>query len=65
VDQAPGTDDWLTGQVITTAYDLQVSGNYRLEVGLYDAKTGARLPVCQGGSAGCASPADHLDLPAG
>ncbi|HLY67310.1 MAG TPA: hypothetical protein VKU60_17365, partial [Chloroflexota bacterium] len=63
VDQAPGTDDWLSGQVITTQYDLAANPPYRLELGLYDSKSGARLQVCQGGAMTCASPSDHLDLP--
>jgi hypothetical protein len=65
VDSPPGTDDWLPGQVITTRYDVAATGPYRIELGLYDGRTGKRLPVCLGLSSGCASPADHLDLPAG
>lgn len=40
----------MPGEVLTDRYTLQVRqdappGEYRLEVGMYDAATGARLPV--------------------
>ena len=45
-DVAPGTDRWVKGQVVTTAYELPaLSSGYRLEIGLYDAPTGQRLPI--------------------
>jgi hypothetical protein len=44
------TTGWLTGEVITDEYAIPVQpdvppGTYALEVGMYDAATGARLPV--------------------
>ncbi|HLG69169.1 MAG TPA: glycosyltransferase family 39 protein [Chloroflexota bacterium] len=62
VDQAPGTDNWDTGQYVTTTYTLAAACDCSLEVGLYNPKTGARLPVCSGTSE-CADPADHVVLP--
>jgi hypothetical protein len=53
VDQPPGTDRWVKGQVVTTSSDLLLPGpaaDYRLEVGVYDAATGKRLPVAGGDS---------------
>jgi hypothetical protein len=64
VDTPPGTDSWDTGEIVPADYSLSVSGDYTLEIGMYDPKSGARLPVCTGTSA-CAQPADHLDLPKG
>lgn len=42
------TTAWAVGEIIADPYHIQVSpdaapGNYRLEIGLYNAKTGARL----------------------
>jgi hypothetical protein len=44
------TTAWVNDEVIADDYELRVptslaSGNYILEVGMYDAATGARLPV--------------------
>lgn len=57
VDQTPGggafpTTGWLPGEYITDAYTISVpstapSGDYHLEIGLYDPHTGQRLPVQQ------------------
>jgi len=62
VDVPPGTDNWDAGEFVTTSYDLPVSPDSKLAVGLYDPRTGARLPVCSGAS-GCAEAADHVELP--
>ncbi|HEX6512266.1 MAG TPA: hypothetical protein VF157_08210, partial [Chloroflexota bacterium] len=62
VDQAPGTDHWDSGQIVPASYALAASGDYKLEIGMYDAAKGTRLPVCMAVS-GCLEPADHLDLP--
>jgi hypothetical protein len=45
-DVPAGTDRWVKSQVATTAYDLAAPVTDRLEIGLYDASTGQRLPVC-------------------
>lgn len=55
VDLAPGggqrpTSGWLPGEVIVDRYTVPVeagapSGIYRIEIGLYEAETGQRLPV--------------------
>ena len=55
VDRLPNrgadpTTSWAPGQVIVDGYRLSVAtdappGRYRLAVGLYDAESGARLPV--------------------
>jgi len=47
------TTGWKPGEKIADRYGLPVlwgtpPGNYRLEVGLYDAETGARLPTAKG-----------------
>ncbi len=44
------TSDWLPGEVVADEYTIPVSpdappGTYVIEVGMYDAVTGARLPV--------------------
>ena len=44
------TSLWLPGEVVTDVYEIPVRidaapGEHRLEVGMYDAETGARLPV--------------------
>jgi 4-amino-4-deoxy-L-arabinose transferase-like glycosyltransferase len=54
-DSVPGggalpTTSWIDGEVITDPYDLTVDadappGDYVLEIGMYDAATGERLPV--------------------
>jgi hypothetical protein len=61
-DVPPGTENWDPGEVIPADYTLTANGSYTLEVGMYDPKSGVRLPVCNG-TAGCFQPADHLDLP--
>jgi hypothetical protein len=61
VDRPLGTDNWDSGEVVPADYELTVSGPYTLELGLYDARDGARLPVCAGDS-GCSHPADHVNL---
>ncbi|GIK42731.1 MAG: hypothetical protein BroJett011_65640 [Chloroflexota bacterium] len=55
VDQPPGagafpTTGWLPGEYIADAYAIPVapdapSGDYHVEIGLYDPDTGQRLPV--------------------
>ena len=48
-DLPAGTDRWVKGQVVTTAYDLaSPPPGSRLEVGLYDPASGKRLPVGAG-----------------
>jgi hypothetical protein len=47
-DVPPGTDRWVKGQVVATSYDIPRAD--RLEVGLYDADSGKRLPVCCAGA---------------
>ena len=54
-DSIPGsgtlpTTGWVEGEVITDAYDLALDvdaqpGDYVLEIGMYDAATGRRLPL--------------------
>jgi len=54
-DSVPGnyrlpTTSWLEGEIIVDEYTLGVRpeappGHYRLEIGMYDARTGERLPV--------------------
>jgi len=44
------TDLWLSGEVVVDVYEIPISadaapGEHALEVGLYIAETGARLPV--------------------
>ncbi|MFQ6059241.1 MAG: hypothetical protein ACE5MB_10245, partial [Anaerolineae bacterium] len=44
------TTGWLPGEVITDEYAIPVDsdappGDYVLEIGMYDALTGERLPV--------------------
>jgi hypothetical protein len=49
-DAPARTDRWMKGQIVTTEYTLpEVAPGYRLEVGLYDAPSGKRLPVAGGG----------------
>jgi hypothetical protein len=47
--EAP-TTGWIPGEIITDSYDLVMEpaappGSYTVEVGMYDATTGQRLPV--------------------
>ena len=63
-DVPPGTDNWVTGEIVTTSYDLSTNqglAQAHLEVGLYDAASGKRLPVCT--RPGCARPGDHVVIP--
>jgi len=44
------TNLWLTGEVVTDVYEIAISasaapGEHLLEVGMYVAETGTRLPV--------------------
>jgi hypothetical protein len=67
VDQVPGggslpTNGWAVGEVVEDRYEIPLDaaappGRYELEVGLYDARGGQRLPVTAGGPVG-----DHLVL---
>ncbi len=47
------TSTWTPGEIVTDEHELTVAPNapptLELEVGLYDAKTGARLPVVEDG----------------
>jgi len=62
-DVPAGTDNWDVGQVVPADYTLAVNASgATLEIGMYDPRSGTRLPVCTGAS-GCAQAADHLDLP--
>jgi len=55
MDNIPGTGampttSWLGGEVITDQYEIVVNseappGEYTVEIGMYDAETGQRLPV--------------------
>ncbi|MBI5651606.1 MAG: glycosyltransferase family 39 protein [Chloroflexi bacterium] len=50
-DQIPGagafpTTSWVKGEYIIDVYDLPISpGDYKIRIGMYDALTGARVPV--------------------
>jgi len=54
-DSVPGngqvpTNTWVEGEIVTDVYDLEVHpsappGDYVLELGMYEAATGQRLPV--------------------
>ena len=51
--EAP-TTSWVTGEIISDQYDIVVdpeapSGNYVIEIGMYDPSTGQRLPVFANG----------------
>ncbi len=51
--QAP-TPSWIQGEVITDAYEILVdgeapAGEYVIEIGMYDASTGERLPIYMDG----------------
>jgi hypothetical protein len=44
------TTGWLAGEVIVDRYEIRVkpdipAGEHRIEIGMYDAVTGERLPV--------------------
>ena len=44
------TTSWVTGEVITDPYEIMVDadatpGPYAIEIGMYEAETGRRLPV--------------------
>ncbi len=59
------TTGWVEGEVITDEYELPVKsdappGEYQIEVGMYDATTGHRLPVFDEG--GTRLPADRILL---
>ncbi|MCL4296464.1 MAG: glycosyltransferase family 39 protein [Anaerolineae bacterium] len=52
---AAPTTTWLPGEIVTDPYTLTLPGDlppggYRLISGLYDAATGARLPITAGGN---------------
>lgn len=59
MDSIPGrgeapTTSWLEGEVITDQHEIVVDpeappGEYVVEVGMYDASTGQRLPIYSGG----------------
>jgi len=67
VDQIPGggalpTNGWAVGEVVEDRYQIPLDAGapparYELEVGLYDARDGRRLPVSADGQSG-----DHLVL---
>ncbi|MGH2458132.1 MAG: glycosyltransferase family 39 protein [Chloroflexota bacterium] len=55
VDGTRPTDGWLTGEYLTDTYAIQVApsappGTYHIDVGLYDATSGARVPVVADGT---------------
>ena len=59
------TTGWVEGEVITDEYELPVKsdappGDYQIEVGIYDAATGQRLPVFDEG--GARLPGDRILL---
>ena len=56
VDRAPSppTNAWLPNEIVPDAYRVPIdasapAGEYKIEIGLYDAATGARLAVEGGG----------------
>ena len=59
MDSIPGrgeapTTSWLEGEVITDRHEIVVDpeappGEYVIEIGMYDASTGQRLPIYSGG----------------
>lgn len=71
VDAVPGggalpTDGWARGEVVVDRYEIPLAGDapagqYAVEIGLYDARGGERLPVRAMGSAAGGGP-DHLIL---
>jgi hypothetical protein len=59
------TTGWVEGEVITDAHEIAVKsdappGDYQIEVGMYDAATGQRLPVFDEG--GTRLPGDRILL---
>jgi hypothetical protein len=59
------TTGWVDGEVITDEYEIAIkpeapSGDYQIEVGMYDAATGQRLPVFDEG--GTRLPGDRILL---
>ncbi len=53
-DGALPTISWVEGEIVADEYDIVVDpearpGAYVIEVGMYDAKTGQRLPIYSGG----------------
>ena len=59
------TTGWVEGEVITDEYEIAVKsdappGDYQIEVGMYDAATGQRLPVFDEG--GTRLPGDRILL---
>ncbi|MBE7469019.1 MAG: hypothetical protein DPW09_07435 [Anaerolineae bacterium] len=72
VDQPPGagaypTTGWLPGEYITDAYTIPIApnappGNYQIEIGLYNANTGQRLPVMSSDCTGDACQQDNKVL---
>jgi hypothetical protein len=59
------TTSWVEGEVISDEYEIAVnpdapSGEYQIEVGMYDAATGHRLPVF--GKDGTRVPGDRILL---
>lgn len=69
VDRMPGdgaypTTGWMAGEVVSDPYAVPIdatlpAGRYAVEVGLYDAATGARLPAV---GAGGQTPGDRILL---
>jgi hypothetical protein len=68
-DQIPGngvypTTSWVKGEYLIDEYDIAFStdsddNNLQIEIGLYDARTGERLPVFDDGG----QPAgDHINI---
>ncbi len=56
MEGARPTDGWLEGEVVVDAYTFTVvedapAGPHQIEIGLYDATTGERLPVTDAGGA--------------
>jgi len=67
VDVAPGTDQWVSGEYVSAGYDIPNpvgAGAKTIEIGLYDERSGQRLPACSGAGSACTAPADHIELPA-
>ena len=50
-DQIPGagafpTTSWVKGEYLVDVYDIPISpGDFKIRIGMYDASTGARVPV--------------------
>lgn len=52
---APPTSAWLPNEIVADAYQIQIDpnappGKYQIEIGMYDAATGVRLPTDHGDS---------------